>query len=121
MSKTIAYVRVSTVAQDVQNQKLEILEYARKNDLRVDDFLEIEISSRKTQKERRIEELLSRLSTGDTLIVSELSRLGRSTTEVIDLVNGLVAWGFRQLIEGGRRHNQDGPRPLLFMARSRVQ
>ena len=77
--KTIAYIRVSTSQQDVSNQRLEILEYARRNDLKVDDFLEIEVSSRRTLKERRIEELLSRLHSGDTLIVSELSRLGRST------------------------------------------
>jgi len=88
--KTIAYIRVSTVQQDVTNQRLEILEYARRNDLKVDDFLELEISSRRTLKERRIEELLSRLQSGDTLIVSELSRLGRSTSEVINLVNHLI-------------------------------
>ena len=88
--KTIAYIRVSTLQQDVSNQRLEILEYSRKNGLKVDDFLEIEISSRRTLKERRIEELISTLDKGDTLIVSELSRLGRSTAEVIGLVNELI-------------------------------
>jgi DNA invertase Pin-like site-specific DNA recombinase len=90
VSKTVAYVRVSTVEQDVKNQKYEILEYARKNDFRIDDFIEIEISSRKDRKKRRIEELMALLQAGDTLIVSELSRLGRSTVEVIDLVNELI-------------------------------
>jgi putative DNA-invertase from lambdoid prophage Rac len=90
MAKTIAYIRVSTDKQDVNNQRLEVLDYAHKNDFRVDDFIEIEISSRKSQKRRRIEELLDRLGQGDTLIVSELSRLGRSTSEVIDLVNHLI-------------------------------
>lgn len=33
MSKTIAYLRASTDKQDLKNQKLEILEYARKKDL----------------------------------------------------------------------------------------
>jgi putative DNA-invertase from lambdoid prophage Rac len=88
--KTIAYIRVSTSQQDVSNQRLEILEFSRKNNLKVDDFLEIEVSSRCTLKERRIEDLLSRLHSGDTLIVSELSRLGRSTSEVIDLINHLI-------------------------------
>jgi DNA invertase Pin-like site-specific DNA recombinase len=88
--KTIAYVRVSTSQQDVSNQRLEILEFCRKNDLKVDDFLEIEVSSRRNLKERRIEELFFRLQSSDTLIVSELSRLGRSTSEVIDLVNQLI-------------------------------
>lgn len=90
MPKTIAYIRVSTNKQDVNNQRLEILDYARRNDFKVDDFIEIEVSSRKSQKDRRIEELMSRLNQGDILIVSELSRLGRSTSEVIDLVNGMI-------------------------------
>ena len=56
----------------------------------MDEFISVEISSRKTTKERRIDELVGKLSPGDTLIVSELSRIGRSIAEVIVLVNGLV-------------------------------
>ena len=47
MAKTIGYVRVSTVRQDADNQRHEILEYANKNHLHVDDFIEVAISSRK--------------------------------------------------------------------------
>ena len=86
----LSYIRVSTNTQDVKNQRYEILEYARTHDLTIDQFIEIEISSRKDRKQRRIEEVLQKLSPGDTLIVSELSRLGRSTGEVIELVNELV-------------------------------
>jgi DNA invertase Pin-like site-specific DNA recombinase len=50
----------------------------------------ITISSRKTSKQRRIDELLATISELDTLIVTELSRLGRSTSEVISLINELV-------------------------------
>jgi DNA invertase Pin-like site-specific DNA recombinase len=49
MSQTIAYVRTSTDKQDLSNQKLEILEWARKKDLKIDEFVEITISSRKTR------------------------------------------------------------------------
>jgi DNA invertase Pin-like site-specific DNA recombinase len=90
MSKTIAYIRASTDKQDLNNQKLEIFEFAKKNKLAVDDFIEMTISSRKTSKERRIDEMLSILNDADTLIVTELSRLGRSTAEVIGLVNELI-------------------------------
>jgi putative DNA-invertase from lambdoid prophage Rac len=90
LPKVIAYIRVSTDRQDVNNQRLEILDYARRNDFKVDDFIEIEVSSRKSQKDRRIEELMEKLAPADTLIVSELSRLGRSTSEVIDLVNEMI-------------------------------
>ncbi len=88
--KTLGYLRVSTAKQDVQNQKLEILTYANTNKMTVEDFLTVEMSSRKTMKERRIDELLEKLDTGDTLIVSELSRLGRSLGEIIQIVDALV-------------------------------
>src|SRR5215212_11108308 len=90
MGKTIAYLRASTDRQDLNNQKLEILEFARQKNLHVDEFVAITVSSRKTSKQRRIDELLHTLSELDTLIVTELSRLGRSTSEVIALVNELV-------------------------------
>lgn len=90
MPKTIAYIRASTDKQDLNNQKLEIFEYARKNQLEVDDFIQITISSRKTSKDRRIDEMVLALNDADTLIVTELSRLGQSTAEIIGLINALI-------------------------------
>lgn len=90
MSKTIAYIRTSTDKQDLNNQKLEIFEYARRNQLEVNDFIQMSISSKRTSKERRIDEMVEALDGADTLIVTELSRLGRSTAEVIGLVNELI-------------------------------
>src|SRR5229473_2216819 len=98
MSRIIAYIRTSTDKQDLNNQKLEILEFARKKELKVDAFVEITISSRKTSKQRRIDEVLERLGGSDTLVVTELSRLGRSTAEVIALINQLVARNIRIII-----------------------
>jgi len=89
-TKVIAYIRASTDKQDVNNQKLEILEYARQHDFKVDDFIEITMSSRRTTKQRRIDELLQKLEGSDTVIATELSRLGRSTAEVIGLINQLL-------------------------------
>jgi len=89
-AKTIAYIRASTDKQDVNNQKLEILEYARQHDLKVDDFIEVTMSSKRTTKQRRIDELLQKLEGSDTVIATELSRLGRSTAEVIGLINQLL-------------------------------
>lgn len=95
MTKTIAYLRASTDKQDLNNQKLEILEFARKNKLEIADFIQITISSRKTSKDRRIDEMLSSLDDADTLIVTELSRLGRSTAEIIGLVNAMIKRNIR--------------------------
>ena len=88
--KVIAYLRVSTDKQELKNQKLEILDYARKHKFTIAEFVEIEISSRKDTKQRRIDELLNKLTHGDTLIISELSRLGRSVGQVVNIVDDLI-------------------------------
>ncbi len=88
--KTIAYLRVSTDKQELKNQKIEILEYARKKELKIDDFMELQVSSRKTTQARQIDSLLETLQEGDALIVSELSRLGRSLGQIIQIVDTLI-------------------------------
>lgn len=90
MTKTIAYLRVSTDGQDLNNQKIEISDYCEKNGMKIDEWLEIVISSRKETKSRRIDELLEKLNKGDTLIISELSRLGRSVGQIIMLIDELI-------------------------------
>jgi len=90
MSKTIAYMRVSTHKQDTENQELEILRYASSNDMNIDHWFRLEISSRKSLRDRRIDELLDMLTPGDTLIVSELSRLGRSLSQIVTIVDELI-------------------------------
>ena len=88
--QTIAYLRVSKDSQDVKNQRLAIHDFAQKEGITVDDFIETIASSRKSPKERKIDALLERLQEGDTLIVSELSRMGRSVGEIITMVDELV-------------------------------
>jgi DNA invertase Pin-like site-specific DNA recombinase len=98
MGKIVAYLRASTDKQDLNHQKLELLEFARKKSLSIDEFIEITISSRKTSKQRRIDELLGMLNDGDILLITELSRLGRSTTEVITIVNSLAKRNIRVIV-----------------------
>lgn len=97
MGKTLAYIRVSDDKQDVKNQRHEILEASRLKDSKIDDFISITMTSRKTAAQRGLDEVLQRLEEGDTLIVTELSRLGRNTAEIIALVNELVKRGIRLL------------------------
>ena len=88
----IGYVRVSTTdkRQTVENQKLAISEFCRARKLHVDDWIEASASSRRDTKQRRIDELLNRLKSGDMLIVSELSRLARSVGQIAILVDTLL-------------------------------
>jgi DNA invertase Pin-like site-specific DNA recombinase len=86
MAQTFAYLRVSTDAQDLNNQMVEIQKYAKDQNLTIDRWIRVEMSSRKGLKERRITDLLEALRKGDRLIVSELSRLARSLREIHNVV-----------------------------------
>jgi DNA invertase Pin-like site-specific DNA recombinase len=93
--KTLAYLRISTEQQDLNSQKLELHEYAHKNKLKIDEFIETEISSKKSLAQRKIDFLLDKLERGDLLLVSELSRFGRSTGQVIQIIDSLIKNGVR--------------------------
>ena len=82
----LAYIRISTNKQDIETQKLQIFKYAHKEDLKIDEFIEVQESSAKSLKQRKINELKEKLKKDDILIVYELSRLGRSMFETINLV-----------------------------------
>ena len=82
----IGYIRVSTEKQSLENQRHKILEYAHANSISINEFIEIEISSKKNQKKRLVDELFEKLSEDDTLICTELSRLGRNMLEILNLI-----------------------------------
>jgi len=87
MNKNIGYIRVSTDKQTLESQRHKVLEYAHKHNIKIHKFFEIEVSSRKEQKDRLIEELFNTLKNGDTLITTELSRLGRNMLEILNLID----------------------------------
>lgn len=87
--KTVAYLRVSTNDQDVASQKLEIEGYAQARGLSVDSWIEVSMSATNGFKERKITELLAGLRKGDTLIISELSRLARSMRDAFNITGEL--------------------------------
>ena len=87
---TWGYVRVSTDRQNNENQKLAVLEYANGKHLKIDRWIETKASSRKSSKERRIDELVDQLKEGDLLIIAELSRLGRSVGQIAILVDEML-------------------------------
>lgn len=86
---TVAYLKASKDRQDIRKQKQEILEFATQEQITISRFIEIPISS-KTTKEKKIDILFGQLSSKDTLIVSDLSRIGWSLREIIKTVDALV-------------------------------
>lgn len=89
--KTVAYIRVSTSSQDLESQRLAILSYAQREKIIIDSFQEIVISSRKRDQKDHFDIVINTLEAGDTLIVSELSRIGRSLGTIVEQVNKLLA------------------------------
>ncbi|MBX0794621.1 recombinase family protein [Campylobacter jejuni] len=89
----LAYIRVSTNKQDIETQKYQILQYAFNENLKIDEFIEVQQSATKSPHKRRINELKSKVNKGDILIVYEISRLGRSMFETMNLILELSEQG----------------------------
>lgn len=85
-----AYVRVSTDSQDCMNQKLEIKKYAKTNKLTKLNFIEETKSGTVEVKKRLLGDLLDKLEEGDVLIVTEISRLGRSMSMIVNVMELLM-------------------------------
>jgi DNA invertase Pin-like site-specific DNA recombinase len=103
----IGYLRVSTGDQDLQNQKHGILELANKNGWKV-EFREEKVSGKISYKERMLGSIVENLQEGDILLVSELSRLGRSMLEIMTLLGELSLKGIKVYsVKGNHELNGD--------------
>jgi DNA invertase Pin-like site-specific DNA recombinase len=85
--KTVAYLRVSTTDQDIEKNKGEILKLANDKNFGKVHFIEEKISGRVPWRKRKIAKLLEDLKGGDNILVSELSRLGRSMLECMEILS----------------------------------
>ena len=80
------YIRVSTDNQHTANQHHEIELFTANNTMKIDQWVEEIISSRKPLHERKLGKILKKLKKGDILIATELSRLGRNLLEVMGIL-----------------------------------
>lgn len=84
--KTYGYIRVSTDKQDVENQKHLIEQYCNAEGITVDQWYE-DVISRSTKFEQRNSGFsIKNLKPNDTLIVSEMTRLGSNVFDLIDVL-----------------------------------
>ncbi len=114
--KVIGYIRVSSDKQDAQKQEHLLLKYAQEHQMRIDEFIQIEISSRKDREARRIDALLEQLNREDVLLVAELSRLGRNMFEVINIINQLSEDGVKIVFVRQPELSTAGPHAKLLLA-----
>lgn len=83
---THAFLRVSTLLQDTEKNKIDILQFANHMKLGNVEFTEEHASGKINYKERKLGALIDRLNTGDVLIVPELSRIARSITQILEVI-----------------------------------
>ena len=86
MAKTMSYLRVSTDEQDTEKNKADVLKFANDKDFGKVQFVEEKVSGIKSWKERKIKKIIDEMKEGDRLIVPELSRLGRSMLEIMEIL-----------------------------------
>ncbi|WP_434363064.1 recombinase family protein (plasmid) [Parasalinivibrio latis] len=89
-----AYLRVSSDSQDTANQKHGIYEYANKVGLANLVFVEDAVSGAKKWRDRRLGPLLEGMEEGDTIIFAEISRMARSTLQVLEVLELCMSRGF---------------------------
>jgi DNA invertase Pin-like site-specific DNA recombinase len=93
--KTFAYLRVSTIDQDIEKNKADILTLANNLHLGHVQFIEEKVSGKVSWRKRKIATILESAQAGDSLIVSELSRLGRSMLECMEILSIATSRGLK--------------------------
>ena len=87
---TIGYLRVSTGKQNPENQRDEIRRFALEKGVGIDLWVTETVSGRTSYMKRKLGKQLKRMRKGDTLIVTEVSRLSRSLTEIMAIMGNCL-------------------------------
>lgn len=80
---TIAYLRISTAHQDEASQRQQIADWCKAHGRKIDTFEADTASGSLPWQHRRLANIVKTERPGTTLIVSELSRIARSTIGVL--------------------------------------
>lgn len=87
------YIRISTAKQHPENQMDEIRRHADANGIKVDRWVVEIVSGKAKLQNRKLGRLLKTMKAGDTLIVTEISRLSRSITEIMGIMGDCIGKG----------------------------
>lgn len=82
-----AYIRVSTDKQTVENQRFEIKKFAAEKGIVIEKWISETVSGTKAAADRKLGPLLKKMKKGDTLVISEISRLGRNLMQIMSILN----------------------------------
>jgi DNA invertase Pin-like site-specific DNA recombinase len=82
-----AYLRVSTDTQDLNNQKVGVVDYAKSRDITIHKFIiEENVSGTIDWRKREIGKIFDKAVKGDIVLTSEISRLSRTTLQVLEIL-----------------------------------
>lgn len=95
------YIRVSTGKQTVENQKYAIQAFCERSGLTVDAWIEETVSGAKRFDKRKLGDLLGKVQTGDAIICTEITRLGRSLFMIFSIMSyalerGCAIWTIKE-------------------------
>ena len=76
--------------QTCSNQHFAIKEYAKRSGLKIDKWVEENISSRKPLSKRELGVLMGKVTANDTLIITEVSRLARNLYELAGILQDAI-------------------------------
>lgn len=89
------YIRVSTDTQTVENQRIQIKKYCKIKKLRKIVWYAETISGTKNVEKRKLGELIKVASKDDVIIVTEISRLGRSMLMIMNVLDTCLKKGVK--------------------------
>lgn len=117
--KVAIYCRVSTSDQDNDRQERDLLEYAERADFEVVKVFKEKLSGIRKAKgkqpveRKRVMELAQRREI-DAVLVTEMTRWGRSTQDLMDTLGQLASWDVSLIAQTGLTFDLSTPQGKLI-------
>jgi len=118
---TVGYIRISTLDQDLEKNRADILAFANRKRLGNVDWVEETVSGTKDWRQREIGNVVNRLGEGDVIITPEFSRLARSTIQILEIVKKCTEKGIEvHVVKGDWSNDGELSSEVLLLAFSMV-
>ena len=112
----VAYLRVSTGHQVLDNQSNEICKYADAKGITIDKWVTEVVSGKRKGSERKLGAAIKKMKEGDMLIVTEISRLSRTLMDIMSIMGTLLQKGVNlySIKDGYSFDNSINSKVLIF-------
>lgn len=112
----VAYLRVSTGHQVLDNQSNEISKYADAKGIIIDKWVTEVVSGKRKGSERKLGAAIKKMKEGDMLIVTEISRLSRTLMDIMSIMGTLLQKGVNlySIKDGYSFDNSINSKVLIF-------